>query len=119
MPVPDNAKRRKSLAAVRSRLGYDRVAGGINCPVEVCPLAGDPDMFRPPAMIGSDAGAHGEAADSKWAHSAAPAPNGDVVHRQAAFRHHFFQVAVAKRVPQIPPHAQNDNHVLEVSPPKQ
>jgi hypothetical protein len=37
----------------------------------------------------------------------------------AAFRHHFFQVAVAQRVPQIPPHAQNDNHVLEVSPPEQ
>ena len=48
-----------------------------------------------------------------------PAPNGDVVHRQAAFRHHFFQVAVAKGVPQIPTHAQNDNHVLEVSPPEQ
>jgi hypothetical protein len=25
-----------------------------------------------------------------------PAPNRDVVHRQAAFRHHFFQVAIAK-----------------------
>ena len=48
-----------------------------------------------------------------------PAPNGDVVHRQAPFRHHFFQVAVGKRVPQIPPHAQNNNHVLEVSPSKQ
>jgi len=44
-----------------------------------------------------------------------PAPNRNVVHRQAAFRHHFFQVAVAKRVPQIPAQAQNDNYVLEVS----
>lgn len=48
-----------------------------------------------------------------------PAPNGHVIYRQPAFRHHFFQVAVAKRVPQIPPHAQNDNHVLEVSSPEQ
>src|SRR5947209_4682224 len=29
------------------------------------------------------------------------------------------QVAVAKGVPQIPTHAQNDNHVLEVSPTEQ
>jgi hypothetical protein len=35
-----------------------------------------------------------------------PAPNANVVHRQAAFRHHFFQVAVAKGVPQTPTHAQ-------------
>jgi len=40
------------------------------CPIEVCALAGDPDItFRPPVKIGSDATAHGEAADSKWAHS--------------------------------------------------
>jgi hypothetical protein len=51
-----------------------------------------------------------------------PAPNGGVVDRQAAFRHHFFQVAVAERVPRIPPDAQDaqdDNHVLKVSPPEQ
>ena len=48
-----------------------------------------------------------------------PAPNGDVVPGQAGFRHHFFQVATAEPVPQIPPDAQNDNHVLEVSLPEQ
>ena len=48
-----------------------------------------------------------------------PTPDGDVVHQQAAFRHHLFQVAVAERVAQIPPNAQNDDHVLEVSPSEQ
>ena len=48
-----------------------------------------------------------------------PAPNGYVVQGQAPFRHPLFQVAVAERVPQIPLDAQNDNHVLEVSPPEQ
>ena len=44
-----------------------------------------------------------------------PAPNGDMVHGQALFRHHFFQVAVAERVSQILPDPHNDNHVFEVS----
>ena len=48
-----------------------------------------------------------------------PAPYGDVVHQQAAFHHHLFQVAVAERVAQIPPNAQDDDHVLEVSPSEQ
>lgn len=45
-----------------------------------------------------------------------PAPDGHVVHRQPPLHHHFFQVAIAERVPQIPSHAQNDDHVLEVPP---
>src|SRR5712671_5236917 len=48
-----------------------------------------------------------------------PAPYGDVVHQQAAFHHYLFQVAVAERVAQIPPNAQDDDHVLEVSPSEQ
>ena len=48
-----------------------------------------------------------------------PAPYGDVVHQQAAFHHHFFQVAVAERVAQIPPNTLDDDHVLEVSPSEQ
>jgi len=48
-----------------------------------------------------------------------PAPDRDVVHRKAALCHHFRQVAIAEGVPQIPPHAQNDDHVLEVSSPEQ
>jgi hypothetical protein len=45
-----------------------------------------------------------------------PTPNRDVIHRQTALHHHFFQVAVAQRVAQIPADAQNDDHVLEVPP---
>lgn len=48
-----------------------------------------------------------------------PPPDRDVIYGQTALLHHFFQVTVAERVPQIPPHAQNDDHVLEVPPPEQ
>jgi len=44
-----------------------------------------------------------------------PAPDRDVVYRKTALCHHFLQVTVAERVTQIPPYAQNDDHVLEVS----
>ena len=45
-----------------------------------------------------------------------PAPDSDVVHRKSALGHHLFQIAVAQRIPQVPPHAQNDDDVLKVSP---
>ena len=48
-----------------------------------------------------------------------PAPNRDVIDRQTALHHHFFQIAVAERVPQIPAHAQNYDDVLEVAPSEQ
>jgi ATP-dependent DNA ligase len=48
-----------------------------------------------------------------------PTPDGDVIHRKTTLRHHFLQVAVAERVPQIPSHAQNNDHVLEVPPSEQ
>jgi hypothetical protein len=38
-----------------------------------------------------------------------------VVHGNPAFCRHFFQIAVAERIAQIPSDAQNDNDVLEVS----
>jgi hypothetical protein len=48
-PALDNGKRKKSLAASQISLGgnmkINRVAGAINCPVEVCPLAGDPQLL--------------------------------------------------------------------------
>jgi len=48
-----------------------------------------------------------------------PAPDRDVVHRKPAFRHHFFQIAVAKGIAQIPTNAQNDEDILEVPSPEQ
>jgi hypothetical protein len=45
-----------------------------------------------------------------------PAPDGDVVHCKSTLRHHFFQIAVAQRIPQVPPHAENDDDILKVSP---
>ena len=47
-----------------------------------------------------------------------PAPDRDMVQRNTALRRHFRQVAIAQRVPQIPPHAQNDDHVPKVPSPE-
>lgn len=44
------------------------------------------------------------------------APDRDVIHSQAALRHHFFQLSVAEKISQIPPHTQNDDRVLKVFP---
>jgi len=45
-----------------------------------------------------------------------PAPDGDMIHRNSALCHHLFQIAVAQRIPQVPPHAQNDDDIVKVSP---
>src|SRR6516225_402591 len=45
-----------------------------------------------------------------------PAPDGDMIHRNPALGHHLLQVAVAQRIPQVPPHAQNDDDIVKVSP---
>src|SRR5215813_9014668 len=44
-----------------------------------------------------------------------PAPDRDVIHRQATLRHHLLQVAVAQRIAQVPSDAKYYDHVLEVS----
>lgn len=48
-----------------------------------------------------------------------PTPYGDVIYREPTLRHDLLQIAVAERVSQIPPDAQNDNHILEVAPTEQ
>jgi hypothetical protein len=45
-----------------------------------------------------------------------PAPDGDMVHCKSALRHHFFQIPVAQRIPQLPPHTQHDDDSLKVPP---
>jgi hypothetical protein len=45
-----------------------------------------------------------------------PAPDGDMIYRNSALCYHLFQIAVAQRIPQVPPHAQNDDDVVKVSP---
>ena len=64
---------------------------GINCPVEVGPLAGDPDIrfVNPPRPVRMpEVTAKPQIQNGRIVLH--PAPNADVVHRQAAFRHHFF-----------------------------
>ena len=48
-----------------------------------------------------------------------PAPDGDVIHRQSTLRHHILQIPVAQRITQVPPDAQDDDDILEVSPAEQ
>jgi len=48
-----------------------------------------------------------------------PTPNRDVIHSDTSLHHHFFQIAVAERVPQIPSDAQDYDDVLEVAPSEQ
>src|SRR6516225_3329750 len=45
-----------------------------------------------------------------------PAPDGDMIHHHSALCHHLLQIAVAQRIPQLPPHAQNDDDIVKVSP---
>jgi hypothetical protein len=45
-----------------------------------------------------------------------PPPDRDMVNGQATLGHHLFQVAIGERVSQIPPNAEEDDHVFEVSP---
>jgi hypothetical protein len=39
-----------------------------------------------------------------------------MIHRNSALCHHLFQIAVAQRIPQVPPHAQNNDDIVKVSP---
>src|SRR3954453_11164208 len=38
-----------------------------------------------------------------------------MIHPQTTFRHHLFQIAIAERIPEIPPHTQHDHFILEMS----
>src|SRR3954470_5079247 len=38
-----------------------------------------------------------------------------MIHPQTTFRHHLFQIAIAERIPEIPPHTQHDQFILEMS----
>ena len=55
----------------------------------------------------------------KWRIALDPTPDGDVIYRQPTLRHHLFQVPVAQRITQVPPDAQKDDDILEVSPAEQ
>jgi len=42
-----------------------------------------------------------------------PTPDGNVIHSQATLRRDLFQIPVAKRIPQVPPHAKHDNDIRQ------
>jgi hypothetical protein len=48
-----------------------------------------------------------------------PPPDRDVIHGQAALRHDLLQVAIGKRISQVPANAQEDNHIFEMPPAEQ
>jgi hypothetical protein len=45
-----------------------------------------------------------------------PAIDGCLFHRESPFPHHLFEVAVAQRVAQVPPHAQHNDLGFEMAP---
>jgi hypothetical protein len=47
-----------------------------------------------------------------------PTSDGRMIHAQTTFRHHFFQIAIAQRIPEIPAHTQHDQLILEMSSPE-
>src|SRR5262245_44099355 len=91
-----------------------------NGSIQVHPVARDPNvsLVHPPGSIRMSS-----LQSQSWIQNRRiplyPAPDGNVIDRQTALRHHLLQVAVAKRVPQIPSHAQYNDLVLEVSPTEQ
>src|SRR4051812_12036748 len=44
-----------------------------------------------------------------------PTSNRGMIHAQTTFGHHLFQIAIADRIPAIPPHTQHDQFILEMS----
>ena len=119
-PPPDSAKRRNSFAAIRSRLGdninLDGLAGRIDGAIKVRPIASDlhvcfvdpPGPIRTPQLTTNPMIQNGRVPPN-------PAPDRDVVDGETTLGHHLFQIPVAKRISQIPPHAEKDHHFLEVS----
>jgi hypothetical protein len=45
-----------------------------------------------------------------------PPPDRDVIHGQAALRHDLLQVAIGKRISQVPANAQKNDDIGEMSP---
>jgi hypothetical protein len=48
-----------------------------------------------------------------------PAPDRDMIDRQASLRHDLLQVAIRQRIPQIPANAEEDDRIFEVPSPEQ
>src|SRR5262245_11095284 len=84
--------------------------------LQVRPGAGDPDVgfVHPPGTIGMPKFATQTLIQNRCI-ALDPAPDRDVIHRQATLRHHLLQVAVAQRIAQVPSDAEYYDHVLEVS----
>ena len=133
-PVPDKTKRRNRRTAIKSRFGesrksivspaestaryrIDRIARRIHGAVQICPGAGNLYicLIHSPGSIGTP-----EFATKPLIQEGRvmldPAPDGDVVHCKSALGHHLFQIAVAQRISQVPPHAQHDDDILKMSP---
>jgi hypothetical protein len=107
MPLlADNASRRNSFAAVRSRLGdnieIDDLAGGIDGAIQIRPTAGDPHvgLVYPQGSIAVPEFA-ANALIQNGRVVLDPPPDRDVVNGKPALRHDFSQVSIAEGVSQI------------------
>jgi len=68
----------------------------------------------PPGPIWAG-GARAAHADAVPAHIGALTGRWSMIHRQASFHHHFFQVAQGQATAKVAPDAQNDRVVLKAS----
>jgi hypothetical protein len=101
----------------RGKHEIDRIASRIHSPVQLCPCAGNLYIrfIHPPGSTGTPEFATQPLIQERRV-ILDSAPDGDVARGKSALRHHFFHIAVAERIPQVPPHAQHDDDILKVLP---
>jgi hypothetical protein len=95
----------------------DRRAGRIHRPVEVTPLAFDPDvrLVQAPAVIGRFK-SRAQTSPQFRGVTLHPAPDGNVVDQKSALGKEFLHVTVRQREAQIPTDRQKDDLRLKLAP---
>src|SRR6476661_1911170 len=113
------ALRKNALAAATLRLEaqpeVDCPTRPINRTIEVAPLASDLDvcLVNTPRQTNCK-GISAPALLELRRVALNPSHDGRVCQRQAALRHHLYQVAQAQFEPKVPAHAQNDDLAAEM-----
>ena len=114
----EKALRRKGIAIWREQ-EINGVAVRVDGSIEICPPTGNADV----GFI--------DAPRAVWIPHFGPDPlvqdrsipehltgDGRMIDRHPTLGHHFLEVAVAKRVPEVPPYAQDNDLVLKVPSPE-
>ena len=98
----------------------DRRTGGIDGPVQIHPLALNPDvgLIHPPTVVGRSE-PRSQSALNFWGVTLHPPPDGDVIDRKSALDKEFFHVAVGQREAQVPANRKQDDFRFKLAPLKQ